>query len=135
MTDSAPESPSSREAPRELLAFALAVRPDWTEDETWAAMHAARTAGLAWDRLALRLITIALREEEPPTRPRELWDHARGITAKTASGTPDGHVAGAVAALIAGDYDAAYMATHGGAVRTTGPQPRLTEENDTRESA
>ncbi len=84
-------------------------------------------------------MTIALREEDPPTRPRELWDFARGITARAAGRTPPAdHVAGAIAAIISGDYDAAYMATHDGAApvrRPTGPQQRLTDDNDTRESA
>lgn len=70
---------SAREAPRELLNLACATRDDWTREETWAAIYAARAAGLEWDRLVLRLLTIALRAEEPPTRPRELWDDMRGI--------------------------------------------------------
>jgi hypothetical protein len=123
-----------REAPRELLAFACAVRPDWDRDDVWNAMHAAKTAGLDWTRLALRLMGIALREETPPTRPRELWDFARGITTKAAERPPPAeHVAGAIAAIIAGDYAAAWTATHEGAVppqiaRVTGGQPVLTED-------
>lgn len=123
-----------REAARELLAFARATRPDWTAEETWNAVHAAKTAGLDWDLLALRLMRIALREEDPPTRPRELWDFARGITVASQSRPPPAdHVAGAIAALISGDYDAAYMATHDGAApvrRATGGQPVLTEGHD-----
>jgi hypothetical protein len=134
------ESPV-REAPRELLALACAVRPDWDEAETWNAMHAAKTAGLDWTRLALRLMGIALRVETPPTRPRELWDFARGITSKAAERPPPAeHVAGAIAAIIAGDYAAAWSATHEGAVpaqivKATGGQPALTEGNDPRAGA
>ena len=80
MSDLDAETRAAREAPRELLAFACATRPDWDRDEIWSAMHAARTAGLGWDKLALRLMAIALREGDPPSRPRELWDYARGIT-------------------------------------------------------
>lgn len=112
MTESAPESHVAREAPRELLAFACATRPDWDRDETWNAMLAAKTAGLPWDKLALRLMAIALREETPPTRPRELWDHARGITARTTAGPATGEFKDALAALKA---------------RTTGPMPRLAD--------
>jgi len=79
---------AAREAARELLAFACSTRRDWTPEETWNAVHAARTAGLDWDKLALRLMAIALREEDPPTRPRELWDYARGITSKAAGQPP-----------------------------------------------
>lgn len=78
----------TREASRELLAFARATRPDWSAEETWAAVHAAKTAGLDWDKLALRLMGIALREEDPPTKPRELWNFARGITSKAAGQPP-----------------------------------------------
>lgn len=104
-----------REAPRELLAFACAVRPDWTREETWAAIYAAKTAGLDWTRLALRLMGIALREEFPPTSPRELWDYARGITSKAAGRPPPADYLAAKAAITA---------------RATGPQPALTEGDD-----
>lgn len=139
MTSPAEDSPPPwQENPRALLAFACATRPDWTRDETWNAMHAAKTAGLAWDKLALRLMVIAFRVETPPTRPRELWDFARGITSRAgARAGPADHVAGAIAAIISGDYDTAYMATHDGAApvrRVTGGQPALTEDNDRREA-
>ncbi len=130
----ADETAGIREAARELLAFASSTRPDWTAEETWAAIYAAKTAGLDWDKLALRLMGIALRREDPPTRPRELWDFARGITVASQSRPPPAdHVAGAIAALISGDYDAAYAATHDGAApvrRVTGGQPVLTEGHD-----
>lgn len=139
MTAPDAEAKGAREAPRELLAFACATRPDWDRDDVWNAMHAARTAGLGWDKLALRLMGIALREEDPPSRPRELWDFARGITARTAARTPPAdHVAGAIAAIISGDYDAAYVATHDGAApvrRATGPQAALTEGDASREAS
>lgn len=68
-----------QESDRGLLYFVCATRPDWTREETWAAIYAAKTAGLPWDRLVLRLIDIAFRVETPPTRPRELWDDVRGL--------------------------------------------------------
>jgi hypothetical protein len=130
-----------REASRELLDLACATRPDWTREETWNAIHAARTAGLDWERLALRLLGIAFRKESPPSRPGELWDFARGITTKAAERPPPAeHVAGAIAALRAGDYAAAWSATHDGAVppriaRVTGPLQKLTEDNDQQEAS
>lgn len=106
--------PGAREAARELLIFACATRPDWTAEETWNAIHAARTAGLDWDKLALRLTGIALREETPPTRPRELWDFARGLTTK-ATGVPPA---------------AGYLAVKAARGWGTGEQPVLTDNND-----
>lgn len=108
--------PGIREAARKLLAFACATRPDWTAAETWNAVHAARTAGLDWDRLALRLMAIALREEDPPTSPRELWDYVRGITSK-AVGQPPG--AGYLAVKVARGWTS-----------TTGGQEVLREGHD-----
>lgn len=118
MTDLDAET-AAREAPRELLAFACATRPDWSREETWNAMHSAKTAGLDWDKLALRLMGIALREETPPTRPRELWDFARGLTTK-ATGVPPA---------------AGYLAVKAARGWGTGEQPALTEGNDNRETA
>lgn len=142
MTDSDPESPPQwQESPRALLDFACATRPDWSREETWNSIHAAKTAGLDWDRLALRLMAIAFRPETPPTRPRELWDFARGITiASQGQPPPAEHVAGAIAAIIAGDYAAAWSATHEGAVppqiaRVTGGQPVLDDSNDRKGTA
>lgn len=80
--------PGPRKAERELIAFACATRPDWTQQETWAAVYAARTAGLDWARLAARLVDIAFREEETPTRPRELWDDVRGLRNLPGTGVP-----------------------------------------------
>lgn len=80
--------PGPREAERELIAFARATRPDWTQQETWAAVYAARTAGLEWARLAIRLVDIAFSDEEPPTRPRELWDDVRGLRGQPRNGVP-----------------------------------------------
>jgi hypothetical protein len=137
VTDPDDESPPQwQESARGLLNFACDTRLDWTREEVWNSIHAAKTAGLEWDKLALRLMGIAFRQETPPTRPRELWDFARGITSKAAERPPPaGHVAGAIAALRAGDYAAAWSATHDGAVppqiaRVTGGQPVLTEDND-----
>lgn len=110
-----------REAARELLAFACATRRDWTAEETWAAVHAAKTAGLDWGRLAARLVSIALREEDPPTRPGELWDYARGLTGHRSESVPaTEEFRASLAALKA---------------RSSGPMQRLTEDNDTSREA
>ena len=78
----------TREAPRELLNLACAIRADWTHEETWAAIYAARTAGLEWRRIVTRLVDIAFSDEEPPTRPRELWDDVRGMWNQPGTGVP-----------------------------------------------
>jgi hypothetical protein len=106
-----------REAARELLAFACGTRPDWTAEETWNAIHAAKTAGLDWDKLSLRLMAIAFREETPPTRPRELWDFARGLTSASQGRPATEEFHASLAALKA---------------RNTGPMQKLTEDNDRR---
>ncbi|HMG64530.1 MAG TPA: hypothetical protein VK599_16425 [Streptosporangiaceae bacterium] len=108
----------AREAPRELLSLACATRPDWTREETWNAIHAARTAGLEWDRLALRLMAIAFREETPPTSPRELWDAVRGLRDLPGTGAPPG---------------AGYLAVKAAKGWGTGGQPALTEGNENRQ--
>jgi hypothetical protein len=68
-----------REAPRELVALALALRPDWTETETWTALQACRTAAFDWPRIVRKLIDLALQDEPVPTSPRDLWAAMRGI--------------------------------------------------------
>jgi hypothetical protein len=117
VTDPGAESaPPWRENPRSLLKFVTDTRPDWSAEETWNAMLAAKTAGLPWDKLALRLMTIAFREEDPPTKPRELWNFARGITSKAAGRPP------------AADYLAVKAAK--GWMSTTGGQEVLREGHD-----
>ena len=78
----------TREALRELLNLACAVRPDWTREETWAAIYAAKTAGHEWKRIVTRLIDIAFRDDTTPTRPRELWDDVRGVRNQPGTGVP-----------------------------------------------
>ena len=84
--------PGWQESTRGLLQFACLTRPDWTREETWNAIHAAKTAGLPWDRLVRRLLDIAFRAETPPTRPRELWDDARGVRDRVVPGQLDPEV-------------------------------------------
>ena len=81
-----------QESTRGLLYFACLTRPDWTREETWSAIYAAKTAGLPWDRLVRRLLDIAFRVETPPTRPRELWDDARGVRDRVVPGQLDPEV-------------------------------------------
>lgn len=76
-----------REAPRELLALACAIRRDWTTEETWTAILACKTAGFEWSRIVRKLVDLALKDEEgPPTRPGELWDAIRGIKSPAGAG-------------------------------------------------
>lgn len=116
-----------REAPRELLALVCAMRTDWGIDETRTAILASRTAGREWKHIAVRLVDIALRDETPPTRPAELWDDLRGVSARipaSAAAGPglsreerDELRANALAACVAASEK------HG--IRETGPQPAL----------
>lgn len=66
--------PPCREAPRELEALCVATRPDWGQQETWAALHACHAAGWPWDRVLKRVTALLLREG---SEPRELRDEAR----------------------------------------------------------
>jgi hypothetical protein len=105
-----------REAPRELVALALAIRPDWSEDEIWVAVQACKTAGFEWPRVVRNLIDLALKDEPAPTRPGELWDAVRGIKSPAVAGRLDPEArARAIEACEASPWG-----------RATGPQPRLT---------
>lgn len=112
------------DAPRELAAFVCATRPDWTEDETMTAIGACRTAGFEWPRIALGMVVLALRDETPPTRPRELWGDvwdSRSRTGPAGSLDPD-----AKAAAIA----ACQVVTESRRHAATGGQPVLAEGDD-----
>ena len=110
------------EAPRKLVEFVCATRPDWTEDETQTAIQACRTAGHDWSRIALGMVVLALRDETPPTRPRELWGDVWGSRSRTGPGAPlDPDVKAGLLDRFAAVTDA-YR--HG----ATGPQPALTAE-------
>ena len=67
-------APPWREAPRELEALAIAMRPDWDQAATWDALFACHQAGWAWDRVLKRVTALLLREG---SEPRELRDEAR----------------------------------------------------------
>jgi hypothetical protein len=58
-----------REAPRELLALAVAMREDWDRDETWNALLACRAAGWEFTRTALETVRLLVRLD---SEPREL---------------------------------------------------------------
>ena len=111
-----------REAPRQLLWLVCEMRADWTREETWNAIHAARTAGRDWRGIVTRLVGIALRDETPPTRPRELWDDVRGIRTPAVTRT---RLDPEVKAELFAELQAVTEAHRHG---TTGPQPRLTED-------
>lgn len=113
-----------REAPRELLAFVTATRPDWGEDETWTAILACKTAGFDWSRIALGMVLLAHRDETPPTRPRELWDDVRGLRDRPGTGAPlDPDVKAGLFAELAAKNDAYRRGA-------TGPQAVLPEGRD-----
>lgn len=107
-----------REAPRELRALVTAMRQDWTTEETWTAILACKTAGRDWKLIVTRLVAIALRDDTPPSRPRELWDDIRGVLDRPA---PAGRLDPEARAKVLADIQAATDARD----RQTGPQPSL----------
>jgi hypothetical protein len=113
------------ESPRELVAFVCATRRDWTEDETQNAIQACRTAGHDWSRIALGMVVLALRDETPPTRPRELWGDVWGSRSRTG---PGGRLDPAAKAQAIADCQAAAESLRQPAV--TGGQPALREGGD-----
>jgi hypothetical protein len=89
------------EAPRELLALAVAVRPDWDRDEAWDALLACRAAGWEFTRTLLATVRLLVRED---AEPRELVHASRPPLAPGQPGTLD-------AALRAEALQAAEAAT------------------------
>jgi hypothetical protein len=55
-----------REAPRELLALAAAMRGDWDRDETRDALLACRAAGWEFTRTVLAVARLLVREDSAP---------------------------------------------------------------------
>lgn len=55
-----------REAPRELLALAVAMREDWDKDQTWSALHAAHDAGWTPGRMLREITRLLLIEDSSP---------------------------------------------------------------------
>lgn len=78
------EAPEIREAPRELQALAVAVRPDWDPEETWNALLAARTAGWPWTRTVHETVQLMMM---PDGDPAGLRHAARAPMARTVPGT------------------------------------------------
>ena len=105
-----------REASRELLALVTAMREDWSPEETWTAILACKTAGRDWKLIATRLVAIAIRDDTPPSHPRELWDDVRGVLDRPA---PPGRLDPEARAKVLADIQAVTDA------RKTGPQPAL----------
>ena len=112
------------EAPRKLVEFVCATRLDWTEEETQTAIQACRTAGHDWSRIALGMVVLALRDETPPTRPRELWGDVWGSRSRTGPGAALDP--GVKERLIADCEAAAESLRH----PATGGQPVLAEGSD-----
>lgn len=116
----------------QLHALACAMRPDWSPDELRDAMTAAHQAGWEWVAVFREVARLVLAQDESPAT---LRNSARRPGAPAAAAAPDPRL---IAALRAGDFDTAYAATHDGAApvrRATGPQQKLTEDNDRREAS
>jgi hypothetical protein len=56
-----------REAPRELLALAVAMRPDWDRDATWNGLLAAHAAGWTPTRMLREVTRLVLIGDSTPT--------------------------------------------------------------------
>lgn len=67
-----------REAPRELLALAVAVREDWNAEETWQAIRAAHDAGWSWKRTVDEVTRLLFMPEGQPSSMR----HASAVPTK-----------------------------------------------------
>jgi len=111
-----------REAPRELLALVTAMREDWSAEETWTAILACKTAGREWKLIVTRLVAIAVRDDTPPSHPRELWDDVRGVLDRREPGSLDPEAR----AKVLADIQAATDSRN----RATGPQARLTATSE-----
>jgi hypothetical protein len=111
-----------RECPALLAEFTCSMREDWGHDETRAAILACKTAGLDWGRITRGLVDLALRDEEPPTEPRDLWARVRGLKSAPGTGAP---LDPRVKERLFGQFQAVTDAHRN---RATGPQPALTED-------
>lgn len=75
-----------REAPRELLALAVAMREDWDSERTWNALLAAHAAGWTFPRALREVTRLLLIEDSSPADLRV----AAGETRSAAPGSlPD----------------------------------------------
>lgn len=100
------------QSPRALLNLACSWRPDWDREATWQAIHAAHAAGWTWERTVKRAVALMFREDGEP---RELRDEACGTRLPAPSG-PEVYARGG------------RLWRHALENRTTGPQPRLRED-------
>lgn len=99
------------EAPRELLALALAARPDWDRDRTWSALLAARAAGWSFAR-TLREVTRLLLIED--SRPDDLRFAAGETRTEKPGSLPESLRAQAIADAEAASERFRQQARHGG---------------------
>jgi hypothetical protein len=113
------------ESPGKLREFVCDMRHDWSPDETATAIQACRTAGHDWSRIALGMVVLALRDETPPNRPRELWDDVWGSRSRTG---PAARLDPAAKAELFATFAAASDAIRHPAA--TGPLPVLPEGRD-----
>lgn len=142
VTADAPEpasAPVITDAWPELHALACAQRADWKPVEWLGIFRACRDSGLPYKEVYTEVMRLnwdlATRHEDALAEVRNL---GRKLARRPAPrGSPDRKT---IAALLAGDYEAAYKATHDGAVpvprvSTTGPQQALTEDDDREEAS
>jgi hypothetical protein len=67
-----------REAPRELVALAVAMRPDWDEEETWQAVRATHDAAWPWKRTLQETTRLLLTADSSPADLRHAARGTRG---------------------------------------------------------
>lgn len=114
----------------QLAALAAEMRPDWNRGDLWDAVLAARSAGQSWKDVYREVMRLAWTEGETPAT-------LRNSVRRPQAAVPAPLDRDLFAALRAGDYDAAYMATHDGEApvrRATGGQPVLIENSDNQEA-
>ena len=69
MTSNADAKPAVQVALAELIALAVAVRPDWTPPEVQGAVMDAKMSGLTWPQALVGIVRLAV---DPDARPAEL---------------------------------------------------------------
>lgn len=119
MTD--PEAPwEPRPAFPQLHALACAMRPEWSPDELRDAMTAAHQAGWEWVAVFREVARLVLAQDESPAT---LRNSARRPVAQK---DPEAYAHGGALWRAALEEVQA---------RKTGPQQKLTEDNDRREAS
>lgn len=119
-----------------LHGLACGMREDWGRVEWQGLIIACRDSGLPFKDVYVEVMRLAW---DLGTSSADALAEVRNLGRKLAQRPPQrGSLdPGLSAALRSGNYAAAWAATHEGPVpaRLTGPQPRLTEDNDPRHGA